>query len=197
MHFFLEGYQLKMIEGNDVYFMNSNDTDIQKFVARTQKYPQESVVSDLKSGLDQMQIEHSNIVLHSSEGMLKSVFKEDPFRYQELKTFAKGPYEFYSTIYPKKSAIKPVFERVTRRMRQVGIIDQLMAKWQGTNLPKMTQNENQELGMGQIVLVFIIIFSGVFCAFLVNILEILMDKLLTWRKKKKMTKILLVKSIGK
>ena len=68
------GYQLKMIKGNDIYFMNSQDRNIQKFAHRIEKYPEESVVPDLQSGLDQLKIDQ-NIVLHSSEGMLKSVFK--------------------------------------------------------------------------------------------------------------------------
>ena len=192
----LLGYQLKMIKGNDIYFMNSQDRNIQKFAHRIEKYPEESVVSDLQSGLDQLKIDQ-NIVLHSSEGMLKSVFKADPFRYQELQTFAKGPYEFYGPIFPKKSPLKSIFNRVTQKMRQAGMIDQLMAKWQGTSLPKIASNENQDLGMGQIILVFIIILSGVFCAFLVNFVEILIDKLLKWKKKvkKKKTKIIMVKSV--
>ena len=186
-----------MIKGNDIYFMNSQDKYIQRFAERIEKYPEESVVPDLQSGLDQLRNDQNNLVLHSSEGMLKSVFKADPFRYQELQTFAKGPYEFYGPIFPKKSPLKPIFNRVTQKMRQAGIIDQLMAKWQGTSLPKITSNENQDLGMGQIILVFIIILSGVFCAFLVNFVEILIDKLLKWKKKvkKKKTKIIMVKSV--
>ena len=111
-----------MIAGNEIYYMTpdkQSDTDYVTFTQRIQNDPQETVAESLEAGLTNMKTD-SSIVLHASNGMLKSALKEEPFSNQPLKIFSKGSYEFYNIIFYKNSPMSMAFKYSSRKMMQTG-----------------------------------------------------------------------------
>ena len=131
-----------MIAGNEIYFITQGDKEHVSFMQRVMRQPEENVAKSLEAGLSNMKADPS-IVLHVSDGMLKSAFREDPFLNQPLKTFARGRYEFYNFILFKNSPISPAFRHGLRKMMQTGVTNHLMGKWLGTSIPTYNTLDKQ------------------------------------------------------
>ena len=85
-------WELKFMDGNDVHFqykaLVEEDPLYSAFWNRVTDFRETIVFGTVKEGLDMLQQERA--VIHIYSGMLKAYFKSDPFRQQNLKTFAKG-----------------------------------------------------------------------------------------------------------
>ena len=66
-----------------------------------------------------------------STGMLKGYFRSNPFRQQNLKTFAKGRATFYSVIVPLNSPLKPILQKASNQLKEAGTMDYLVKTWEG------------------------------------------------------------------
>ena len=70
-------------------------------------------------------------VIHASYGQLKGYFQSNPFRRQNLKTFAKSKSVFHNSIVPWNSPLKPILQKASRQLAELGMMDHLVIKWEG------------------------------------------------------------------
>ena len=70
-------------------------------------------------------------VIHASYGQLKGYFQSNPFRQQSLKTFAKSKSVFHASIVPWNSPLKPILQKASNQLTELGMMDHLVSKWEG------------------------------------------------------------------
>ena len=98
-----------MMNGNEVwyqYLASLGDPDYSKFWDRVQTAPEETVVADVKEGINNTINDLS--VFHALETMLKKHFLEDPPS-KTIKLFGRGGSVNYAIIFTKNSPLKPIF----------------------------------------------------------------------------------------
>jgi hypothetical protein len=104
--------------------------------------------------------------------MLKGYFKDNPFRQQQLKVFAKGKSEYFNQIFPWNSPLKPILQKATNRFIESGTADYMSKAWEGNDIPSKTAAETMILSAGQVVLVFFIMACTFICAGMVFLCEL-------------------------
>ncbi len=121
-----------------------------------QNLPEETVFDNLEEGLDILRRERA--VIHTLSGMLKGYFQSNPFHHQNLKIFGKGKAKFYSIIVPFNSPLKPILQVATNTFIESGTMDFMLKAWEGKEIPQNSAAEIMILTVGQVILVFVIVF---------------------------------------
>ena len=124
-------------------------------------------------------LEQERAVIHIYYGMLKAYFKTDPFRQQNLKTFAKGRAEFSAIILPFNSPLKPILQSASNTLTENGIQDAIIKDWEGTALPQFGNLEIMILSPGQTILSFMLIVATGVCTISILCCEICHNILVT------------------
>ena len=95
---------------------------------------EETVFGNPLEGLDRLR--KGQTVMHMSVGMLKGFFRANPFRQQNIKTFARSRAYFYAIIFPLNSPLKPILQIASNKLLEAGIMDYLIQVWEGMNTLK-------------------------------------------------------------
>ena len=125
-----------------------------EFWDRVQTLPEETVVANIKEGLEV--IKNERAVLHVQFGTFLGFFRESPNFYQNIKVFGKGRAEYSSLIINRNSPLKPILQKGIRDLIERGIEEQLLKKWEGTGVPVNNKIDTVVLGGGQVVLIYMI-----------------------------------------
>ena len=166
-------WDLKFMDGNDVHFQYkalAGDPLYSTFWDRVSVSRDDIVFGNVKEGLDMLRQERA--VIHIYFGMLKAYFRSDPFRQQNLKTFAKGRAEFSAIILPFNSPLKPILQSASNTLIETGIQDAILKDWEGTAIPQAGEFEILILTTGHTILVFMLILTVISITIMILFCEI-------------------------
>ena len=88
-----------------------------------------AVFGGVEEGLDLLL--EGQTVMHMGTGMLKGYFQANPFRQQNLKTFARSKATFYALIVSLNSPLKPILQMASNKLLEAGTMDYLVQVWEG------------------------------------------------------------------
>ena len=130
-------------------------------------------------------IEEQQTIMHIQTGILKGYFKQNPYHVQRLDIFSIMEKTFTTIIFTKNSPLAPLFSRLrnllrnriyvelciyfraSERIRDSGMQSFLSRQWEGDDIDESWPTETETIGIGQVILVVIVLCVGyVACALL-------------------------------
>ena len=89
--------------------------------------------------MNQFNLIEEQAVIHASSGQLKGYFQSNPFRQQNLKTFANSKSVFHALIVPLNSPLKPILQKASNQLLESGMQDYLVKVWEGLYINIISQ----------------------------------------------------------
>ena len=116
-------------------------------------------------------------VIDIFHGTLKSFFNENPFHSQKLRIFAKQRPVFGGFYLTKNCPLVPALRRGMTVLREKGVVARLKEKWEGKEPPRTFGVETETLGVGQVIVVFVIIVSALVVSAVIFSVEMAFSKM--------------------
>ena len=136
MHAYDHGWNLMMMEGNEVYFVyyvQDGDPDYTRFWERKLNHPEKTVFGTVDSGIDQL-LENDKTVLHFQEGSLKGYLLEKPKVSDKIQVFGGSKSEYLNIILNNNSPLRPMLKLGMRQIIEEGIMDHVQRHWLGKDI---------------------------------------------------------------
>ena len=156
--------------------VREGDHDYSNFWKRVEDNPEDSTFSAIEDGLAKLQ--EGQYVLHTVESNLRAFFKRNPYHHQELQLFARDRPVFYNVLLTKNNPLAPTLQMGVMRMRQMGMLQKIMDKWQGKLPPGAdTMSDTKRLSFGHVVSLYIMMGMVMVFSLVIFVLELLMHQM--------------------
>ena len=168
-------WKLNIREGNEMIFYQkakANDDDFRKFWDRIENYPQDTVFNSIDTAI--RNIEERQIVIHLSEKVLRQYFMENPSKTKPKTILSKEERRIENMIVTENSPLGPILTFGCNKLLEKGIIDILDEKWIGKKVNSVSSaggSAADVLSIGQVMLIFVFIGTGLVLAIVVLIVE--------------------------
>ena len=153
-------WKLLFMKGQEAFFAYpafQGDTDYLHYWNYAKVNAKDASFSRINEGLERLKL--GKTVIFLDESMLKGYLKNNPSHVQNLEIFWQGENKFMGIIFPLNSPLVPMFQKGAVMLRETGLMDILINRWQDHNMNEHSLTSTMVLGSGHTILVFVIMLS--------------------------------------
>ena len=153
-------WKLMFMSGLDAIFAypaRQGDPDYFHYWSYVQDNLKDATFLEISEGLNHLH--EGDTVIFLEETMLKGYLKSNPYLKRNLDIFWKSKDIFNGIIFPLNSPLVPVFKMGAVMLREKGIMEVIINRWQGKIINEDSAASTMVLGTGQTALVFVVMLS--------------------------------------
>ncbi|XP_059083507.1 uncharacterized protein LOC131880816 [Tigriopus californicus] len=152
---------LKTPLGSDIFFhakAKSGDPSFKAFYERMVHKPEETTFTDAALVLKKMDAKHIAII--ASTNQLKYTYETNLDLTTPLDILTTLNKAWNNIILKKHSPLSPIIRRGMNSLRDHALLQRVMSRWFGFDIPKASESSLMALGMGHTLLVYFIMMSA-------------------------------------